>query len=216
MKKLSVLLVVIFSLCTLTLHAQEAVEAEIEEEGETSYGIIGLKYNMGYFGTAPTRLFSGAEANLGITAKIPFSSGFGIELGLAGLTLPVSMIAPLMIYTSPTNVGTNTGLIKGTMNFTEIDFNVIYYCWFLKTLQIKLGLGYLDFTDQDLSLEGVAVGWDEDHYLPDNNFVFNLGISIDLPLFEQFYLMSGVGFKMFFDTTFGSVIGIDLGLGYQF
>ncbi len=212
MKKFSILLVIIFSFCALTLYAQEApeIEAEIEEE-ETSYGLIGIRYNMGFFGQGPRRLTSSAGANLGISAKIPFTTAFGIELGLQGLTVPINMAGAMTF-------GTNivTGTVKGAMSFTEIDFNVIYYMWFLKTMQLKMGLSYLEFSDSNVALDGNNVGWDEDWYLPDNNFLFTLGLAIDLPLFEQFYLMSGIGFKLFFDTTYGSIITIDIGLGYKF
>ncbi len=202
MKKLSVLLVVIFALCTLTLYAQEeVVGAEIEEEGETSYGLFAIKYNMGYFNTKT------AEAALGISAKMPFANAFGLELGLAGLRKPVD-----------TTVGTTN--VKGTINYTEIDLNVIYYFWFIKTIQLKFGLGYLAHNDSDLAFtdvvtSGVVVPNDEDHYVPDNNFLFNFGLNIDLPLFEQFYLASTIGGKIYFEGADCSA-EIGIGIGYRF
>lgn len=200
MKKLLVLLAVISLLSVISLEAQSTAQ-------NTSYGIVGLTYNFTYFADSEA-----ANDGVGIKAKIPMAAAFGMEFGLAEFSRSLNS------YSIPGTMATNlTG--AGEEEYTEVSMNVLYYFWFLKELQLKMGISYLKWVRGNLvvdpSLADCGTLYNMCRNCRKSQFSFNIGLDLDVSIVKEFYAMTGFEYKTLLSDSVAAYGG-HIGLGYRF
>ncbi len=210
MKKFYLILVIILSFCCVSLYAQQTAASALAETTESpSYGIIGLSYQFGYFSETKQ-----ATSGLGILGKVPLNNSIGIELGLNLLEKPINSYKIIGLSGVTTNF---TGI--GIEEYTEIRMNVLYYTWFLKDLQFKMGFSYLQFNSGwilvDPSITDSGTMMEKSIFSGLNTFSFNIGASLDIPIVQSFCGMMSLGYKIFLNDSSG-MLHFNLGLGYRF
>jgi len=172
-----------------------------------SYALIGANYEIFYF-IAPQK----STEDYLLTTKMPLNNYFGAELGLGAFNKPITTYS----------IGSTNYTGMGREEFTHITLNILYYFWFLKELQLKIGFDYYKFTGGWIQVNPTAItsGYIIEMYKnwSENLLGINMGGNLDINIYNEFYVSTTLLYRYVFLTdniTKNGFISFSIGLSYK-
>ncbi len=205
MRKLFIIFVGFVVLAT-NLFSQVS-SAEETKSMVKSYPLLSVNYEIFYF-MKPKKSSEGYIVN----AKMPINKNIGVEIGYGSFTKPV------LNY----SIGTNSYSGIGEEKFTDINFSILYYFWFMRELQAKFGFDYYKFNSGWIlvSPSEANAGYLVEMYKSwrDNLFGINIGFILDVSVYKEFCITTKLGYRYLLvrdSVTKNGIINFSIGLSYK-
>jgi hypothetical protein len=202
MRKLTCLVFLFIFTLTAGLWAQES-----KREPDEPYTVVGVYFPLLYFIEKKD-----SSENVGLRFKLPVKKDYGIEIGVSTFEIPIDSYS----------LGTVSYSGFGEEIYTNVYLDFIYYMPFYRYLQAKGGLDYYRYITGTIADNptGINAGtlYTEQENSIENQFGFNIGAGLDVPLFEKFLVMTGIAYRFLFSdqqsTDFG-ILEFNIGLGLR-
>lgn len=204
-------LVLIFSaLCILVsgnLFAQGDPDPQKKDPAvkTTTYTIIGAAASLNYF------LIEDSKPSVVAMFKTPLYKDHGFEMDLGTFNVPVTSYS----------LGSASYSGFGEENYLNVGVNYVYFFPFYRNFQLKAGLDYYHFLNGSIadSPTGADCGtlYTMCKNCIGNMYGLNIGVNLDVPLFDQVYAMTNVSYKylLIHDQHKKGVVDMRIGLGYK-
>lgn len=212
-----ILLASLFSVPAFSQDAEESSAADEAKKEETkekkgykydSYMMIGVYGGLDYFLSAQN-----STENFGFFMKMPMHKAWGVEANVGSYDIPITSYTLESISYSG----------HGTEEYSTIGLDVLWFAPVLKRqLQAKMGFDYYRLIRGTIAdSPGAAAGNCGTNYqicynCKPNLFGINMGVNLDVPLHERFYVASSLMIKYILNHSSESIpIEFRVGLGYR-
>lgn len=213
-------MILLLSIVSYPVWSQDAGNANdnneaSQEEGKDkksyehdSYMMLGVYGGLDYFLSAEN-----STENYGVFIKMPMHKAWGVEANFGSYDIPITSYK--------LNSVTYSG--HGTEEYSTLGLDVLWFVPILKRhFQVKAGFDYYRLIRGTIAdSPGAAAGNCGTNYqicynCKPNLFGVNLGVNLDVPLYEKFYMTSSLMVKYILNHESESVpIEFRIGLGYR-
>lgn len=202
MKRIILALTVAVLFTAVSAFAQDNQQ---EKKDIPAYTIIGAGISLDYF------LIEDSTSNPYMVFKTPVAKNHGIEFDFGTMTVPITSYS----------LGAASYSGFGQEKYVNASVNYIFFFPFHRYFQLKAGVDYYHFLSGFIadSPTGANCGtlYNECSNCTDNLFGATLGVNLDVPLFDDFYAMTSLGYKYLFihEEHLMGVVDLRIGLGYK-